>query len=292
MILESTPAPKRTALGRHSQNLIRETIAYVLLSLGGASMFLPFFWLVTSALKDPKFIYVFPPQWIPLPPHWENFYLAVTTVPAALFAANTAIITVGAMAGILITASMAGYAFSRLEWPGRDTFFLLILSTLMLPSAVTLVPSYLGYRYLGWLDTYLPLIVPAWFGGGPFNIFLIRQFMLTIPLEIENAARVDGASARQSFSSIVLPLCKPALAIVAIFSFLYHWNDFMGPLIYLTSNEKYTLSLGLNYFKDEYTTQTELMMAASTLMVLPEILIFFVAQRYFIQGIVLTGLKG
>jgi ABC-type glycerol-3-phosphate transport system permease component len=161
----------------------------------------------------------------------------------------------------------------------------------MLPVVVMMIPTYLIYRNLGWLDTFLPLIVPYWFGGGAFNIFLMRQFMLTIPRDLDDAARVDGASAPYIFGRILVPLSKPALAIIAIFSFMYHWNDFMGPLIYLTDPEKRTLSLGLNYFKDMFRVQTELLMAGSTIMIIPIIILFLIAQRYFVQGIALTGMK-
>jgi ABC-type glycerol-3-phosphate transport system permease component len=288
--------PARTVTGwRQSRKrlaLIRTVLTYVLLIAGGVVMMVPFFWLLSSSLKDPTKIYVLPPQWIPDPVRWDNFYHAVTAIPFWKYALNTLIITVSAVVGTVLSSSMAGFAFARLRWPGRDLIFMMVLSTLMLPAVVTMIPTYVLYRYLNWLDTFLPLIVPLWFGGGAFNIFLMRQFMLTIPRELDDAARVDGATAFFIYAKILLPLSGPALAIIAIFGFIYHWNDFMGPLIYLTNPDLRTLSLGLNYFKDMFHVRTELLMAASTIMILPIIVLFLIAQRYFVQGIALTGLKG
>ncbi len=273
------------------RDTLQKLVAYLVLTLGGLVMMVPFYWLLSSALKAPSKIYILPPQWIPDPVRWDNFYRAVTAIPYGQYTLNTLTITVGAMLGTVITSAMAGFAFARLDWPGRNVWFVLILSTMMLPGVVMMIPTYILYRNLHWLDTFLPLIVPYWFGGGAFNIFLMRQFMLTIPRDLDDAARVDGASAMYIFTRILVPLSKPAIAIIAIFSFMYHWNDFMGPLIYLTDPEKRTLSLGLNYFKDMFHVQTELLMAGSTIMIIPIILLFLIAQRYFVQGIALTGMK-
>ena len=277
---------------RRQRLFLQRAMAYILLTVGGAVMMVPFFWLVTSALKAPSKIYILPPQWIPDPVRWDNFHRAVQEIPYGLYTYNTLVITVCAVVGSVVSSSMAGYAFARLRWPGRNVFFMIILSTLMLPGVVTMIPTYVLYNRLRWLDTFLPLIVPYWFGGGAFNIFLMRQFMLTIPLDLDDAARVDGATAFRIYVQLLLPLCRPALAILAIFGFMYHWNDFMGPLVYLFSPEKRTLSLGLQQFRDMFRVQTELIMAGSTIMVMPVIALFLVAQRYFIQGIALTGMKG
>ncbi|RIK35651.1 MAG: sugar ABC transporter ATP-binding protein [Chloroflexi bacterium] len=255
-------------------------------------MSLPFFWLLSSSLKEPARIWLFPPQWIPSPVRWENYSEALTAAPFHLYLFNTLIIVLANEVGILLTASMAGYSFARLRFRGRELVFTILLATIMLPWAVTLIPRYIMFKSLGWLDTFLPLIVPEWFGGGAFNIFLLRQFFRTIPRDFTDAARIDGAGEFGIYWRIVLPLIKPALTVVAIFTFLNNWNDFMGPLIYLTSPKNFTISLGLAAFKGLYTTQWHYLMAASTATILPVLVLFFVAQRYFIQGIVLSGIKG
>jgi multiple sugar transport system permease protein len=281
-------------LGKSRQRLLAQTISYFLLTLGGLVMALPFFWLVSSSLKRPGKIFILPPQWIPNPPQWNNYAQLFTLLPFGLYTRNTLIIVVGAVTGQLITASMAAYAFSRLRWPGRDLVFGALLATMMLPGAVTMIPVFIIFKTLRWLNTFLPLIVPSWFGGGAFAIFLLRQFFLTIPMELEDAARIDGASSLTIYTRIMLPLARPALAVIAIFSFMGHWNNFMGPLIYLSSNSKWTLALaihalqGLEWGRD----MTELLMAAGVLMIVPTLVLFIVAQDIFVQGIALTGIKG
>jgi multiple sugar transport system permease protein len=196
----------------------------------------------------------------------------------------------------LVSATLVAYGFARFEFPGRDALFILVLSTLMLPDQVTLIPLYLTFNRLDWLNTYLPLIVPAYFGGGAFSIFLLRQFLRTLPRDLDEAAILDGCNSLGVLWWVLLPLTRPALGTLAIFSFIYHWNDFIGPLIYLNNSEKFTLSLGLSYFR--YVAQAgvgepqeHLLMAASVLMVLPVIVLFFLAQRYFVQGVVLSGVS-
>jgi multiple sugar transport system permease protein len=276
----------RTALGR--------TIAYLLLTLGGVLMFIPFLWLVSSSLKDASDVYRYPPIWLPQPPQWHNYVDVMTQLPFALYTRNTLIITVSALIGQVLTSSVSAYAFARLRWRARDLIFSIILATMMLPYAVTLIPVYILFRSLHWTDTFLPLIVPYWFGGGAFNIFLLRQFFLTIPLELEDAGRIDGAGSWTIFWQIILPLAKPALAVVAILGFQGHWNDFLGPLIYLDTNAKWTLAIGLNSLQGLQWGRdtTNLVMAVSVMMIAPIIVLFFLAQRTFIQGIVLTGIKG
>lgn len=263
-----------------------------ILTIGALIMATPFYWLLSSSLKEPSKIWLFPPQWIPDPVRWENYIEALTASPFHLYLFNTLVIVVASEIGVLLTASMAAYGFARLRFRGRDFMFTVLLSTIMLPWVVTMIPRYILFKHLGWLDTPLPLIVPEWFGGGAFNIFLLRQFFRTIPRDFTDAARIDGASEFGIYWRVVLPLIKPALTAVAIFLFLHHWNDFMGPLIYLTSPDKYTISLGLASFKGLYTTQWHYLMAASTATILPVLLLFFLAQRYFIQGIVMSGIKG
>jgi len=258
----------------------------------GVVMLLPFLWMLTTSLKQTGKEFSFPPQWIPDPVVFANYPQALTAMPFELFLRNTLAITITALAGVLLTSSMVAFGFARLRFPGRDTMFMVLLSTMMLPGVVTLIPSFILFRTLGWLDTFAPLTVPYWFGGGAYNIFLFRQFFLTLPYELDEAARMDGASSFAIYWQIVLPLSGPVLATVGVLGFLYFWNDFMGPLVYISSMEKRTLALGLRAFQGLYGTQWNLMMAASTVMVLPVIALFFAAQRYFIGGIALSGMAG
>ena len=263
------------------------------LLVGGAILTtLPFVWLVITSLKPKKQIFTYPPEWIPDPIMWSNYKNALEAFPFDLYVRNTLIICGFNVVGTLLTASLAAYAFARLRFPGRETIFMILLSTLMLPYAVIMIPRYVEFRWLGWIDSWLPLIVPTWFGGSAFFIFLLRQFFRSIPRELSDSARIDGASEIRIYWQIVMPLARPALAVVAIFTFLDNWNDFLGPLIYISSPDKFTVALGLASFKGLYSTQWEYLMAASAAMTLPTILLFFAAQRYFVQGIVLTGVKG
>jgi multiple sugar transport system permease protein len=277
-----------------AQVRISKAIAYVILTLGGALMMMPFVWLISASLKEPQYIYVFPPQWIPNPVRWQNYTEVLFKLPFLLYTRNTLTILIPAMLGQVLTSTMAGYAFARLRWPLRDHIFSVLLATMMLPWAVTLIPIYVFFKELRWIGTYLPLIVPFWFGGGAFNIFLLRQFFLTIPMELEDAARVDGASAFTIFTRIMVPLARPAITVVAIFSFLHHWRDFLGPLIYLNKANMRTIALGINALQglEWGRDTTHLVMAASVLMILPVLVLFFAAQRVFVQGIALTGIKG
>ncbi|HEV8638311.1 MAG TPA: carbohydrate ABC transporter permease [Chloroflexota bacterium] len=268
--------------------------AYVVLLLGIAFILIPLVWMISTSLKDIGSVFLFPPQIIPYPIHWENYPEAWTVMPFTLFLGNTLVITVSTMVGQLFSCSLVAFGFARLRGRGSDVLFVLLLSTIMLPIYVTLIPTFVLFKFFGWIDTFLPLIVPAFFGGGPFYIFLLRQFFMTIPLELDDAARVDGASTFDVFLRICLPLAKPALATVAIFSFLGHWNDFLLPLIYLHSKEHFTLAIGLNLFRAEQTSVTpwNQLMAVSLLVMIPPLLVFFFAQRLFIQGIVVSGVKG
>lgn len=272
--------------------MVQTLLIYALLSVGAVLFSLPFLWMVSTALKPREQVFLFPPQWIPRPILWSNFGLALTTFPFLQYLSNTMYITTFSIVGILLSSSMVAYSFSRLRWPKRDFFFMLLLSTMMLPGQVTMIPVFIVFRKLGWVNTYKPLIVPAFFATGGFYTFLLRQFFMTIPMELSEAARIDGCSDFGIYWRIILPLAKPALTSVAIFSFMSHWNDFMGPLIYLNDMAKYTLSLGLYSFRGEYMTDWNLLMAASLTMLFPCLVIFFFAQRFFIQGITLTGMKG
>lgn len=285
------------SLGRRNGRSFSRIFAYAVLGLGGIMMLMPFLWLVSSSLKPPQEIFVIPPQLLPQNPRWQNYVEVTTGRPFFQYVANTLTITVPAVIGQVLSTALAAYGFARLRFPGRNFVFGCVLATLMLPQAVTLVPIYMTFRWLGWTGTFLPLIVPYWLAtgaGGAFDVFLLRQFFLSIPIELEDAALLDGAGYWTIFTRIILPLSRPALIVVAILSFLFHWNDFIGPLIFLTDNRMWTLAQGVISLRGFISGRdtTHLMMAMATLMVLPIVAIFFVAQRAFIQGIVLTGLKG
>ncbi len=265
---------------------------YIVLTIIGIALALPLVWLVSTSLKTGAQTFVMPPKWIPEPFVWENYPEAFRAVPFDKYFWNTAQIVVFATLGTLLTASMAAFAFARLRFPYQEQIFLLVLSTIMLPSIVTLIPTFIVFRYLKWINTLLPLIVPLWMGGGAFNVFLFRQFFMTIPYELDEAARIDGASNYRIYWTIVLPLSKPVVATIAVFSFIHHWNDFFQPLIYLQNPQKWTMAIGLLGFKDLYSTSWNLMMAASTAMLLPLLVLFFFAQRYFVGGIQMSGLAG
>ena len=252
----------------------------------------PLWFMVSTAFMTSDQFFTTTLQWFPQPFTWDNFNRAWTQAPFATYFRNNFIIEFWTLLGTTISASMVGYAFARLRWPGRDLLFLVLLGTIMLPQQVTMIPQYVIFRHLGWIDTWYPLIVPAFLGGSPFYIFLLRQFMRGIPRELSEAARLDGCSEFRVYWSIVLPLCRPALAAVAIFAFVATWNDFLNPLIYLQSDDKKTLALGLTSFTTQYGTDITGLLAAATIAVIPPILLFLVAQRYFIAGITFTGSKG
>ena len=292
--LEQASPPKVVSekLTQRGRALLGGFLWHLLLTAFAIVLIAPMIWLISTSLKEPGAIFILPPKWIPDPIRWQNYPEALTAQPFARFFLNTMIITVFATLGTVLTASMAAYSFARLRFPLRSFWFGLMISTLMLPSIVTLIPTFILFRYLKWIDTFYPLIVPFWFGGSPFFIFLLRQFFLTIPLELDEAARIDGASNYRVYWQIILPLAKPALATVMIFSIINHWNDFILPLIYLHSTDKWTMAIGLQGFSDLYSTQWHWLMAASTVMVLPLIILFFSAQRYYLEGIHMTGLTG
>ncbi len=281
----------------HLNQFTLQIALYGVMSLGAFLFLVPFVWMVSTALKEAGDVMKFPPEWIPQPVLWGNFKEAFTQdyAPFDIFFKNTLIITITAVFGQLLSASLVGFSFARLHWWGRDYLFLIVLGTMMLPYQVTLVPIFVLMKNLGWIDTLLPLIIPFFLGGGAFYIFLFRQFMMTIPWELDDAAKIDGCGTLRLYSRIILPLTGPALATAAIFSFLAHWNDFIGPLIYLNSVSNYTLSLGLRILQGYggYAIQRwNLLMAASLFVMLPVLLLFFFSQKYFIQGIVTYGVKG
>lgn len=252
----------------------------------------PFLWMISTSLKVTGREISIPPQWIPYPVAWENYLKVFTVVPFFQFALNSMLITVVATGCGVVAASLAGFAFARLRFPGRDHLFSLCLASLMLPGIVTLIPEFLIFKQLRLIDTYAPLIVPWSLGGSAFAVFLFRQFARTIPAELDEAARVDGAGSFRIWWTIILPLSRPVLATLAILSVIHHWNEFLRPLVYLHTPAKRTLAIGLALFKSEYLVQWNLMMAASTLMLIPIVILFFAAQRHFVRGIVMSGIKG
>lgn len=282
----------KVKISHRSMKAVLKVLCYVVLACGAIAATMPLLWLIRSSFMEISQIFIVPPQWIPRPFRWQNYPEALTAVPFIKYFLNTFKILVLVEGGTLLTSTLCAYSFARLRWPGRDLVFGVLLTSLMLPYAVTLIPTFIFWKYLGGVNTFLPLTVPSWFGGGIFNIFLLRQFFLTIPFELDEAAYLDGASPAYVYAWVILPLAKPALIVVAIFTFLGVWNDLLGPVIYLTDPEKFTLAIGLAEFRGMYAAQWHYLMAASAIMILPVIIIFFVAQKYFIQGITLTGLKG
>jgi multiple sugar transport system permease protein len=279
---------------RSGQMLLAQIAAYIVVTAGAIVLMIPFAWMLSSSLKPPAQIFVDPPQWIPNPILWRNYVDAWTALPFTQFLLNTLFVTLLGMTASIFTSALVAYGFARYRFPGRDMLFIVLLSTMMLPYVVTLIPAFLIWRTFGLINTYDPLVIGALFGGGPFFIFLMRQFMLSIPEEMEEAARIDGANTFQIYTRIILPLVRPALLAVGIFSFQGFWNDFLGPLIYLNDMRKYTMTLGMFFFVGgaSEAPKWHWLMAMSTLIALPILLIFFLAQRQFIEGITLTGLKG
>jgi ABC-type glycerol-3-phosphate transport system permease component len=278
---------------RRVQERLRLALGGLILTAGAAVMLVPLAWMLSTSLKHEGEVFIVPIRWLPSEIHLENYPAALVFVPYVIYYRNSVLVTAAAMAGAVATSASVAFAFARLRAPGRDGLFLLLLATLMLPGEVTLVPVYLIWRNLGMLDTYAPLVLPSWLGGSAFYIFMLRQFYLTLPLELDDAAKIDGASLFDIFLRIVVPLSKPALATVAIFSFFTHWNNFQEPLIYLNTMEKYTVPLGLRlYLSSMGNAHWNWLMAATLVTIVLPLAVFFVAQRYFVQGAVLTGLKG
>jgi multiple sugar transport system permease protein len=275
----------------HWRRNIWNLIFYLMLIVGSLMFILPLFWALSSSFKSDYQVMQYPPQWIPSPLRWQNYPEALTYVPFWRFALNTLFIAALAICGNLLSCTIIAYGFARLRAPGKNFLFILMLSTMMLVEPVRIIPLYIEFNTLGWIDSYLPLIVPAFFGS-PFYIFLLRQFFMNIPLELEEAALIDGANRLQILWKVVVPLSKPALAAIAIFNFQGVWNDFLYPLVFLHKQTNYTIALGLNFFRSTYTVHWGYLMAASIVALLPMVIIFFIAQRYFIQGITFTGIKG
>ncbi len=274
--------------------LLKRVLVYSMLIALAAAFALPLYWMISTALKPLDQVYSIPPRWFPSPIMWSNFpnALKVRGAPVLICAWNTIQYTASGVIGTTLSSALVAYAFARLEFPGKNALFMLILSTLMIPFAVVMVPQFIIWHRLGWLDTLKPLMIPPWFGGA-FNIFLLRQFFRTIPKDYDEAALIDGASRWGIFWRIIVPLSKPALATVAVFAFVYYWNDFLAPLIIISSEKNFVLTLYLANFKLPFIGQIgwNLYMAAATMFLVPCLLVFFFAQRLFVRGIVITGLK-
>jgi multiple sugar transport system permease protein len=271
---------------------LSRVVIWVVLVLGAIVMVLPLVWMVSCSFKSEETVFQFPPQLIPDTIRVSNYVNALTYKPFDIYLRNTLFLEALNELAILLASSFCAYGFARIRFAGRDFWFALVLATMMVPFVVLMVPQFVIFSRLHWLDTYLPLTVPYFFGGGAFNIFLLRQFFRTIPEELADAARIDGCSEYIIYARIMMPLAKPALITVAIFTFFGTWNDFLGPLLYLNSPERFTISLGLAGFRSVMRTRWDLLMAASTATTLPIVILFFLAQRYFVQGVVLSGLKG
>ena len=289
-ISEALLKSKRLKLKRE---LLRKGITYAVLTAIGVTMLLPFLWMLSTSLKEPQAIYAFPPKWIPEPVIVESYLKVWKIVPFARFYLNSIFVAFCVTIGQVMTSAFAAYAFSRLRFAGRDKLFFAYLATMMIPYSVILVPVYMLMVYFRWIDTYKALIIPAMFTA--YGTFMLRQFFMTIPRDLEDAARIDGCSLFGIFWKIILPLSKPALATLTMFTFMASWNNFMWPLLVTNSQEKATLPVGLSYFQEVYQyTQPDwsLLMAGSLLAVLPVVIVFVFNQRFFVEGIKLSGIKG
>lgn len=285
------PSIRRSAIRARSKRVL----LYLLCVALGVLFMLPFLWTVASSLKEPFELFIFPPPFFPAALQFANYVTVFRDFPFTQWYANTFIVVILNTAGVLITSTLVAYGFARFEFRFRHALFILVIATMMMPPQITLIPRFILFDKLGWLNTLLPLWAPAWFGGTPFAIFLMRQFMLTLPRELDEAAILDGASHFRVFWEILVPLCKPALATLAIINFIAVWNEFLDPVVFLNSVNKFTIAVGLWYFQAQPMVSTptaHLLLAASVTSIIPPIILFFAFQRYFVRGVALTGLKG
>ncbi len=271
--------------------LLWRALLYLVLTLGAALCLVPIFWLVRSSFMSLVEIFKYPPLAWPGRMRWDNYASAMTTFPVLLYFRNTLIIVVPTVLASLVTSSMSAYGLARFRFPLQRFWFAMVLGAIILPPAVVLIPQFILWSKLHLVNTFYPLIVPFWFGGGAFNVFLLRQFFLTVPRDFDDAARMDGATYFRIFSQILLPFIQPALIAVGLFQFFFQWNDFFGPLIYLNDPNTYTLALGLTHFIGSYSTQWNFLMAATVIIIIPPLIVFLIGQRYFVEGVTLTGIK-
>lgn len=279
---------QRLLVGRFLVKLLR----FLVVAAGAVLFITPTIWMISTSFKVDSQVWLIPPKWIPDPFVLDNYIKPWNMLPFPRFFLNTIIICVVNVVGLILSSGLVAYGFARLRFPGRSVLFLIMLSTLMLPTHVTLIPQYVFFTWIKWVNTFLPLTVPS-FGGGPYNIFLLRQFMMTIPTDLDDAAKIDGAGFISIYWRVLLPLCRPALGVVAINSVTFHWNDFVHPLIYLQREKLFTISLGLRMVQGNYFGEfpVQYIMAMTFLSVIPVIILFFIAQRYFLHGIVLSSYK-
>ena len=282
---------RKPLLSMRARRNIKIVLIYALLIGLAIPFLLPFGWMIATSLKKPEDVFTYPPTFFPNSFEWRNYIYGWTVLPFNTFLKNSLIVTLANVVGNLISCSLVAYGFARLRGRGRDFLFLLLLATLMIPREVTIVPRFLLFQRVGLINTLWPLILPAWFGY-PFFIFLLRQFFMSIPQDLDEAARIDGASSLRILTSIILPLSRPALATVAVFAFIGNWTNILDPLIYIRSQELYTLALGLNLFRGVNLIQYNWLMAASIITLLPVLVVFFLSQRLFVQGVTLTGMGG
>ena len=290
VVTGQTSKPLAVWQSRRIRQIISKVISHTILFIGAFIMIVPFIWMLSTSFKAPGKTFVYPPEWIPRPFVWQNYVEMWQALPFSQFFLNSIKISTLSTIGQLLTCSMGAFAFSILKFKGRDFLFLLLIATLMIPYQVTLIPTFILFSKIGWVGTHLPLWVPA-FWGGAFGTFLLRQFYLTIPIDLAESARIDGANIFQIFTHIYLPLSKPAMATLGIFTFMWSWNDLLNPLIYVSELKQLTLTVGLSFFQNQYGGKWTLMMAGAVVSILPILLIFFFAQKYFIQGIAMTGIK-
>jgi multiple sugar transport system permease protein len=270
---------------------VEQAILYVLLIIISACFIVPFFWLLSCSFKQPSELFEVPVRWMPRTIQFENYIRMFTYFPFLRYLRNTLTIVFFNIVGSILSGSVIAYGFACLNWKGRDKVFVIVLITMILPFQVVMVPLFILFQKIGWIGTFLPLTVTCFFGN-PFYIFLMRQFFLSLPKELNQAARIDGANEFRIFAQIAIPLSQPVLATVAIFAFLRTWNDFIGPLIFLASDRLYTLSIGAQMIRSNLQPNWELLMPLGVVMVLPVLVIFFLMQKYFIQGIAMSGIKG
>ena len=275
---------------KSTSSIVRKVLLYVLLIIIGIIMVVPFLWMISTSLKEQYDTVKIPPVWIPNPPRWQNYVDLFTQQPMLQFMLNTIKIVVFVVLGQLFFSSLAAYSFARIKFKGRTVMFFFYIATLMVPGQVTMIPTYLMFAKVGLVDNHIVLILPAFFSA--FGVFLLRQFFMSLPKELEEAAEIDGCNPFTTYYRIMLPLIVPAMLTLGVFTLMNTWNDYMGPLIYLTTPEKYTMTLGIAYFKGVYTTQWNLVMAGSVLSVIPILVAYLCAQKYFVEGIAFSGVKG
>jgi len=279
-------------MGAKTKKRLYKALIYALVLLMSFAFLFPLLWLVRSSFMSIAQIFRMPPQWVPTPFQPQNYVKAFTDVPFGRYFLNTFLIIAVNLAAVLVVTPLSAYGFARFRWRGRDPVFFALLCSMMLPASVSLIPMFLFWNALKLTGSFWPLLIPTWFGGGVYNIFLLRQFMMTIPRQLDESAYLDGANSFVILVRIIMPLIKPALITIGLFCFLYHWNDYLTPVIYLNDINNFTISIGLQQFTSMYSAQWHLLMAASSICVIPPIMIFFVGQKFFIEGITITGIKG